>query len=561
MSKTFFGHPAGLFTLFFTEMWERFSYYGMRAILVLFMIASMSQENAGLGLEEANATAIYGLYTAAVYLLTLPGGWLADNVFGQRKAIWYGGIIIMLGHISLAIPGNATFFLGLVLVAIGTGLLKANISTIVGDLYPEGGARRDAGFSIFYMGINIGSFAGQLIVGLLGESYDWHWGFGAAAVGMFIGLVTYKLTEDRYLGDLGMQPKAKDPDQAKIGGGNNMLAIIFAIGLVAFIAILHFTKVIDLSTFPGLAQAMGVIIVSIAALYFTYILAYGGLDPDEKKRVIVIIFLFIGAALFWSGFEQAGSSLNIFAERHTERFFGPVGGTGFLPILMGLLFLGGGGYVWNRYVNGEDDLIPALKYITGFVVLFLAYAAYWLTKEIGAGWEMPASWLQSINPFFIVILAPVFGALWVQLAARDMNPSAPLKFGIGLILLGLGFLVMVFAARVVAGSVPEEVRVSTLFLVMTYLLHTTGELSLSPVGLSMTTKLAPKRYGGQMMGIWFMGAALGNLIAGLFAGNFDEENVLQMPDLFMSIVFTTVGAGILFVVFSKPVKRLMGGVE
>ena len=329
MKKTFFGHPAGLFTLFFTEMWERFSYYGMRAILVLFMIASIGQENAGLGLEEANATAIYGLYTAAVYLLTLPGGWLADNVFGQRKAIWYGGIIIMLGHISLAIPGNATFFLGLVLVAIGTGLLKANISTIVGDLYPEGGARRDAGFSLFYMGINIGSFAGQLIVGLLGESYDWHWGFGAAAVGMFLGLVTYKLTEDRYLGDLGKEPKAKDPDQAQIGGGNNVLPIVFAIGLVAFIAILHFTNVIDLSTFPGLAQAMGVIIVSIAALYFTYILAYGGLDADEKKRVIVIIFLFIGAALFWSGFEQAGSSLNIFAERHTARFFGPTGGTGF----------------------------------------------------------------------------------------------------------------------------------------------------------------------------------------------------------------------------------------
>ena len=226
MNKTFFGHPAGLFTLFFTEMWERFSYYGMRAILLLFMVASLADENAGLGINVENAGAIYGLYTASVYLLTLPGGWLADNIFGQRKAIWYGGIIIMLGHISLAVPGMATFYGGLCMVAIGTGLLKANISTIVGDLYPQGGARRDAGFSLFYMGINIGSFAGQLVVGYLGENVDWHYGFGAAAVGMFLGLIMFKLTEKKHLGDIGIKPKAKVAREENPGNKNQIISIL-----------------------------------------------------------------------------------------------------------------------------------------------------------------------------------------------------------------------------------------------------------------------------------------------------------------------------------------------
>ncbi|MDH5603114.1 MAG: oligopeptide:H+ symporter, partial [Cyclobacteriaceae bacterium] len=323
-NKGFFGHPAGLFTLFFTEMWERFSYYGMRAILILFMVASLADKNAGLGLNAASAGAIYGLYTASVYLLTLPGGWLADNIFGQRKAIWYGGIIIMFGHVSLAIPSDVMFYFGLGLVAVGTGLLKANISTIVGDLYPEGGARRDAGFSIYYMGINLGSLAGQMIVGHLGEKVNWHYGFGAAAVGMFLGLVMYKLTENNYLGEIGKVPKAKEKDVMEGKGGNSKFALLLAGILVVFVLILHFTGSIDLTTAVGIAGAMGYIIVAIAGLYFAYVLIAGGLTGEEKKKVVVIIFLFIGAALFWSGFEQAGSTLNLFSERHTFRYFGPL---------------------------------------------------------------------------------------------------------------------------------------------------------------------------------------------------------------------------------------------
>ncbi|MCB0632534.1 MAG: peptide MFS transporter [Lewinella sp.] len=561
--KTFFGHPPGLFTLFFTEMWERFSYYGMRAILILFMVASLAEKNAGMGLDTATAGAIYGLYTAGVYLLTLPGGWLADNIFGQRKAIWYGGVIIMLGHISLAIPQDVTFYLGLVLVCIGTGLLKANISTIVGDLYPEGGARRDAGFSIFYMGINIGSFLGQLVVGILGENWNWHWGFGAAAVGMFLGLVVYRLTADRYLGDIGVTPKAKEA--AKNSDGSATTSTGLLIGLVAllvlFIVVLQLTGIIDMRSIVGVAEGMGYIIIAIVALYFAYILIAGGLNKAEKLKVVVIIFLFIGAALFWSGFEQAGSSLNLFAERHTDRMFQANGLSGIVAIVVGLAVLLGLGGLWVKEILNRDDLIDALKIITAIVVAGLAAFAWWLVDSIGKGWEMPASWLQSVNPMFIILLAPVFGALWVKLAQRNMNPSAPLKFGFGLICLGLGFLVMVFAARAVVAELPETVRVSTLWLVMTYFLHTTGELTLSPVGLSMTTKLAPKKFGGQMMGIWFIGAALGNLIAGLFAGNFDENNTAQMPDLFMSVVMTSVGAGIIFLILSPWIKRWMGDVE
>lgn len=561
--KTMFGHPRGLFTLFFTEMWERFSYYGMRAILVLFMVESAASANPGLGFDTINATAIYGLYTASVYLLTLPGGWLADNIFGQQKTIWYGGITIMFGHISLAIPAQPFFFLGLALVAIGTGLLKANISTIVGDLYPEGGARRDAGFSIFYMGINIGAFTGQMIVGYLGESVDWHYGFGAAAIGMFLGLVMYRRTQKKYLGEIGVKPKAKeDPQESTSKGGSHTLV---GLGLVALLAVvvvtLQLTGVVDLGTIEGIAEAMGYIIVMIVALYFAYILIAGELNREEKRKVYVIIFLFIGAALFWSGFEQAGSSLNLFARNHTMRMFGPLGYSDSIAYIVGFVIFLAAGYVWYKYVYKREDLLTSLKVINFVIWIGLSLFGWWIVDSVNNGWLMPASWLQSINPMFIIIMAPMIGALWIKLAAMNMNPWAPLKFAFGLICLGLGFLVMVFASNAVVDGLPAEVQVSTLWLIMTYFLHTTGELTLSPVGLSLTTKLAPKKFAGQMMGIWFIGAALGNLIAGLFAGNFSPDNTAEMPNLFMSVVMFSVGAGIIFILLSPIIKKWMGDVQ
>jgi len=488
-------HPKGLYVLFFAEMWERFSYYGMRAILLLFLLDNIK---GGMGMSAAEGTAIYGLYTASVYLLTLPGGWLADNILGQKKAIWYGGIVIMLGHIILAVPaGPAIFFLGLSTVAIGTGLLKPNISSIVGELYPEGGARRDAAFSIFYMGINLGSFLGIAIVGYLGEKVNWHMGFGAAAIGMLLGLIVFRYGSATHLKGLGEVPSAKEANEevAPASNSNKMLGYGLIALLVVFLVVLQSTGTINMTTAQGLAQGAGIIIVSISAAYFLFILVAGGLTRVEKYRVGVLIILFLAIALFWAGYEQAGTSLQIFAERHTQRVIG--------------------------------------------------------------GWEVPSSWFQNFQPTFVLIFAPVLASLWISLSSQNRNPSIPVKFAMGLILLGLSFFVMVAASNI---AVKGELA-SPFFLTFTYFLHTIGELCVSPVGLSSYTKLAPKRYVSQLMGIWFVGASLGNLIAGLFAGGFDESNILQMPALFNQVAIITTIFGLILLVFWKPIKGWMGGIH
>ena len=479
--KTLFGHPRGLFVLFFTEMWERFSYYGMRAILFLYLTKSATE--GALGIPESEAGPIYGLYASSVYLLTLPGGWIADNILGQKKAIWWGGIVIMLGHIILAIPSSPSiFFLGLAFVAVGTGLLKANISSIVGELYPEGGARRDAAFSIFYMGINIGAFLGMFIVGYLGEKVNWHYGFGAAAFAMFFGLINFKLN-GKYLSHVGEKPAKK----------GSFTFLYITIALLIFVSSL---VVFDIVSGSSMANAMKYIIVSITILYFFFI---GVIDQSlsiiEKKRVGVLFIFFIGAALFWSGFEQAATSLTTFADRHTDR------------VIM--------------------------------------------------GWELPASWFQNANSFFILLFSAPIGALWVYLNRKNLNPSTPIKFGLGLFQMGFGFLIMYFAAK----NVLDGSLAGVGWLTFTYMFHTLGELCLSPVGLSTYTKLAPKKYYSQMMGLWFVAAALGNLIAGLFAGNFTEGNVAEMPGLFLQVCLFGTGLGLLFIVFSKPIKSWMGGIE
>jgi POT family proton-dependent oligopeptide transporter len=481
----FFGHPWGLSTLFFTEFWERFSYYGMRAILILYMTAAVA--DGGLGFDATRAGAIYGLYTAFVYLLALPGGWLADQLLGQRRAVFLGGVIIALGHFSLAIEDPTFFFGGLVLIVIGTGLLKPNISTMVGELYPEGGARRDAGFSIFYMGINLGAFIAPLVCGTLGQRVNWHWGFAAAGIGMVLGLIQYVLM-GRLLGQAGLHPNAETDPAARRRTLTILLGSIAALAVIVFLAFRVFGVTVEM-----VANVTGVIIVSLALLYLFFQLAAGGLDPVEKKRMLVIFVLFIFSALFWSGFEQAGSSLNLFANRLTD-----------LDVF---------------------------------------------------GWAMPASWLQSVNPILIIALAPVFAWLWIALNRSRKEPSSPAKFSLGLVLLGLGFGVMVWAAVLTNGQTRQ---VGPIWLILTYLLHTCGELCLSPVGLSTVTKLAPHRKVGQMMGVWFMSVSLGNLIAGLVAGRFET---LPLPQLFGAVFATTAGAGLILALFVKPIRRLMSGVH
>jgi POT family proton-dependent oligopeptide transporter len=465
-------------------MWERFSYYGMRALLVLFMTASATGGNPGLGYAIGEATAIYGLYTSFVYLMSLPGGWVADNLWGARKAVFVGGSIIAAGHFSLALPSEPTFFLGLGLVILGTGLLKPSVSSMVGELYPEGGARRDAGFSLFYMGINLGAFFGPLVCGLFGERWDWHWGFSLAGVGMVLGLLQYRLGA-RHLGGAGGLRPAAAALAARKGRAFHRALVAAAVALFAAAAARDALGV----GLQELAAGLGYGIVALALAYFVHLFAAGGHTALEKRRLAVIFWLFLLAALFWSGFEQAGSSLNLFAEALTER----------------------------RVL----------------------------------GWEMPASWLQSVNPIFIILFAPVFGWLWTWLAARGSSPSIPLQFALGLLGLSAGFFVIAWGA---AGAGPQT-PVSPSWLVATYFLHTAGELCLSPVGLSSVTKLAPPNRVGQMMGVWFIAASLGNLVAGLLAGRLET---LAPAALFSSVALFVGLAGLAALVASPVVRRLMG---
>lgn len=492
--KSFFGHPRGLATLFFTEMWERFSYYGMRAILLLYMVAAV--ENGGMGLGDQTGGAIYGLYTMFVYLLALPGGWLADRFFGLRRSVFYGGCIIAAGHFSMAIPTTETFFIGLLLIVIGTGLLKPNISTLVGELYPSSEqARRDSGFSIFYAGINLGAAIAPLVTGYFGEKVDWHLGFGLAGVGMLVGLVQYKLTE-KHLGAAGVEPSA--PVRGSSGEQRIRTALWITGIALALLVVLLILGVIEANP-VAVGRLLGYVIPISAIAYFIYVLLFQDLSTDERKKVGAIAIFFMATGLFYAGYEQHGSSLNLFAKRYTNLFIG--------------------------------------------------------------SFEMPASWLQTVSPASIILFSLVFAWLWVWLDKRNLNPSTPVKLAMGLFFMGLGYVVMMGAAQVVIGG---EKPLPT-WLMATFLLHTFGEICLYPVGLSAVTKLSPKRLVGQMMGVYFIAVAYGNLIAGLFAGEFDEQAIIQNPsllyDLFSVVMKVMVISGIIVLIFSKPIRKLMGDIR
>ena len=475
-------HPKGLKALFFTEMWERMSYYGMRGILVLFMTASIN--DGGLNFNNASASAIYGIYAASVYLATLPGGWIGDNILGQQKTILYGGVIIMFGHLSLAIPNINSFYIGLILVVLGTGLLKPNISAIVGELYENNPEMRQSGFTIFYMAINLGSILGFFICGYLGENIGWHYGFGAAGIGMAFGLIQY-IYNIKLLEKSGAEPFNKINSETK---SKYKKIILVSVGLIFLITISGLLGLWNINPVP-LANILTIIIALISLFYFFYIFVFGGLNGNEKKRVTLIFILFIGAALFWSGFDQGGSSFNIFAKEYTNR------------ILL--------------------------------------------------GWEYPASWLQIINPLFVVILSPFMSYLWIYLGKRMLDPSLPFKFGLGLIFMAIGFLVIAVGAQVAL----SEGLAGAQWLLITYLLHTIGELTLSPIGLSAISSLSPKKYIGQMMGIWFLASSLGAIIAGLISGRATNDGLISMPGLLNQIALTASLFGLVLIIIARPLNN------
>lgn len=500
--KSFFGHPRGLSTLFMTEMWERFSFYGLRPLLVLFMAAALSE--GGFGLDRPAASAIVGIYAASVYLASLPGGWIADRLLGLRRAILIGAVLITAGHLSIGVSGivgasgKVFFFLGLTLIVLGTGLLKPNISAIVGDLYPEGGARRDAGFSIFYMGINTGAFLGQLVTGALGEKLGWHYGFGAAGVGMLFGLIWFWVRAKPTLGPIGEDiVRDADPVVQQKRESQVKVATVTGLGILALVFVLAALGVVRVDP-QVVGQYMTFVLVGLAVAFFATVFIAGGLNRDEKKRVGVIFVLFIFAAIFWAAFEQAPTSLNLFANDFTNR-----------------------------------DIF---------------------------GWQMPATWFQSVNSFFIILLAPVFAALWVWMAKRNIELSSPAKFALGLAMAGVGFAIMIFAANTVVAS-GGTVLVSPWWLIGSYFFQTVGELCLSPVGLSSMTKLAPRQYVGQMMGIWFLAASVGNLVAGLVGGHIDPSKLDQTPTVFIGTTIALAVATVILMLLIVPIRRMMADVK
>ncbi|WP_427036752.1 peptide MFS transporter [Cytobacillus pseudoceanisediminis] len=482
--KGFFGHPKGLFTLFFTEFWERFSYYGMRAILVFYMYYEVSK--GGLALDEPTALAIMSIYGSLVYMSGIIGGWIADRLLGTSRAVFYGGILIMLGHIALSIPGSlAMFFVSMVLIVLGTGLLKPNVSSVVGDIYSPEDNRRDAGFSIFYMGINLGGFLAPLIVGTVGMDYNFHLGFAIAAVGMFFGLLVFVFTKKKNLGLAGtyvsnpLSADEKGKVYTRIGLGAAVVAILVAVGIPT-----------GLLTFDSFIALVGVLGIGLPIIYFTVMYRSPKTTEVERSRIIAYIPLFIASVMFWAIQEQGSTILANYADKRTQLDF------------MGL------------------DISPA--------------------------------WFQSLNPLFIIFFAPVFAWLWVKLG--DRQPSVPQKFSLGLLFAGLSFLVILLPAYL-GGT---DSLVSPLWLVLSYFIVVLGELCLSPVGLSATTKLAPAAFSAQTMSLWFLSNAAAQAINAQIVKFYSPETEMTY---FGVIGAAAIVLSIILFMLSPKIQGYMKGVR
>lgn len=521
-NTTLFGHPVGLFILFFTEMWERFSYYGMRALLVLYLVEEISSENPGLGWNSDEAGDLYGWYTMLVYITPILGGIIADKILGFRKAITTGAILMSLGHFALAFEPMPAFYLGLGLLIVGNGFFKPNISSIVGQLYPEGSEKKDSGYTIFYQGINVGAFLGSILCGYLAETMGWHYGFGLAGVFMVIGMIQFQLSQKMF-GTIGLPPKIKaNEDLGNVEGNQDILDSI------------EETKTT-------------------------------GLTKVERQRLIVVGVLAFFSIFFWAAFEQAGSSMNIFASEYTDR---TLEGDGMLfKVISSIISLLPVGILTWLFLGTASklgkDYAPAMAFMGLSVLILLGITGYMIYDQFQvSGGEVPATWFQSLNALFIFTLAPLFSFIWQRLAKTKMNPNGPQKFAIGLVLLGLGFIPMVAGSSGIIAGADSVEKVSMIFLVLAYLLHTMGELSLSPVGLSYVSKLSPVRLVGIMFGIWFFASAMGNKLAGSFSGYMEkiaEEST--MSDFFQILVYIPIGAGLVLFLLSFPLKKLMHGVK
>ncbi|MCB5166296.1 oligopeptide:H+ symporter [Streptomyces bambusae] len=491
--KTFLGHPIGLATLFMTEMWERFSYYGMRALLVLYLVsggvdAAKGSQGGGLAYTAATATAIYSVYVAMVYLMAMPGGWFGDRVWGARKTVTIAAFVIMAGHISLALPGQVAFFIGLLLVAIGSGLLKANISTMVGHLYAgKDGVLRDSGFTIFYVGINMGALLAPVGIGMVGELVNWHLGFALAAVGMALGLVFFLAFGHTLNPQSSVVPNpltAAERDGIVRKSVFAVLAVAVFYGAVVALDMFTIKWALYPITIAGL-------VIPVAVL--ARIRRDKDLTSEEQTKMSAFIWFFVAAAVFWMIYDQGGSTLSLFGSDNSERS------------------------------------------------LF--------------GWELPNVLFQSLNPFFVVLLAPLFAWMWLALARRNREPSTIVKFSIALVIVGASFFVFCIPLNQTAGT---DIKVTMWWLVLIFLMHTVAELCLSPVGLSVTTKMAPQKYASQMMGVWFLAVTAGDCTTGLLGLAGVQLNGVGVVAFEAA---AAVLAGFAIFMYRKKVTALMGDVN
>ncbi|GHB40591.1 MFS transporter [Streptomyces xanthochromogenes] len=490
--KTFFGHPRGLATLFMTEMWERFSYYGMRALLIYYLVsggadAATGSQGGGLAMTTATATAIYSVYVSMVYLMAMPGGWFGDRVWGARKTVAIAGFVIMAGHFSLAVPGQAMFFVGLILVAIGSGLLKANISTMVGHLYdgPED-PRRDGGFTLFYVGINLGAFVAPFVVGTIGKEHNWHLGFALAAVGMGLGLTQFLIGTRNLSPKSSVVPNPLSPEERK--------RVLVKVGLACLAVVVFYGAVVGLGAYTLnwalVPLTLAGLLIPLAVL--TRIKRDKELSATEQTKMSAYIWFFIAAAVFWMIYDQGGSTLSLFADGKTA------------------------------------------------------------DSVFGLGFS--ATWYQSLNPLFVMALAPVFAWLWLWLARKNQEPNTIVKFAMGLVLVGASFFVFIVPMNM-AG---DGTKVSPMWLVSIYMIQTIGELCLSPVGLSVTTKMAPQKYASQMMGIWFLAVTAGDCVTGLLSLGGVSLNGVGVIALEAA---AAVVAGLAVYMYRNKVKAMMGSVH
>jgi POT family proton-dependent oligopeptide transporter len=566
------GHPAGLFVLFFTEMWERFSYYGMRALLVLFLISSL--EKGGWAWPEENALALYGTYTSLVYLTTIMGGYLADKYLGYRWAVVIGACLMTLGHASMALETPVFLYIGIGLLIFGNGFFKPNMTSIVSYMYKDHPEKKDGAYTIFYMGVNAGAFLGIMLCGYIGEKVSWSWGFGLAGIFMFFGMLQFYFTQ-KIFGNIGTKPTAADNlAKQNVDDGDKrvpfstldtiLMVASLALGLIWILndpySKISGKNLLDFTAF-GMAGKNFTIILGVVVFLILLIGRIIRYSKITRERLIAVTIFAFFTVFFWAAFEQAGGSMTIFAQKYTQRAFTGTSASIFKIVntLLTVVPLGIITFVlWKLFTQTFK------KYAIGNIILATSFVVIWgvviwmLNREFNAETtEIAASWFGILNSFFIIAFAPLVSKIWES----KYNPPAAFKYGIGMTLLGLGFASLAYgASSIVAGD--ENIKVSMIWLVFAYLFHTLGELCLSPVGLSYVSKLVPARMIGVMFGIWYLAIAIGNKTAGAMGGMINEITAkYSLSTFFLIFTLVPIGIAVLAMILHPLLKKLMHGVR